>query len=84
MNPRPTLGGLGFGHAKTLAIRNKLISNLYQLSGYAVKAVVGRLLRRNPFRRHPPWKSHNGPAAHLLILAEALGKFLQIVIAGGE
>jgi len=49
-----------------------------------VEAVVGRLLRRNLFRRHPPWKSHNGPTAYLLILAEALGKFLQIVIAGGE
>ena len=35
---------VGFGHVKTLAIRNKLISNLYQLSGYAVTPTAYRIL----------------------------------------
>ena len=35
---------VGFGHVKTLAIRNKLISKLYQLSGYAVTPTAYRIL----------------------------------------
>ena len=35
---------VGFGTVKTLAIRNKLISKLYQLSGYAVTPAAYRIL----------------------------------------
>ena len=35
---------VGFGHVKTLAIRNKLISKLYQLSGHAVAPAAYRIL----------------------------------------
>ena len=35
---------VGFGNVKTLAIRNKLISKLYQLSGYAVTPAAYRIL----------------------------------------
>ena len=35
---------VGFGDVKTLAIRNKLISKLYQLSGYAVTPTAYRIL----------------------------------------
>ena len=35
---------VGFGHVKTLAVRNKLISKLYQLSGYAVTPTAYRIL----------------------------------------
>ena len=34
----------GFGDVKTLAIRNKLISKLYQLSGHAVAPTAYRIL----------------------------------------
>ena len=48
---------VGFGDVKTLAIRNKLISKLYQLSGYAVTPAAYRILcvRFNCFvRQHQP------------------------------
>ena len=35
---------VGFGHVKTLAIRNKLISKLYQLSGHAIAPAAYRIL----------------------------------------
>ena len=35
---------VGFGNVKTLAIRNKLISKLYQLSGHAVAPTAYRIL----------------------------------------
>jgi hypothetical protein len=35
---------VGFGHVKTLAIRSKLISKLYQLSGHAVAPAAYRIL----------------------------------------
>ena len=35
---------VGFGHVKTLAIRNKLISKLYQLSGHAVAPAAYSIL----------------------------------------
>ena len=35
---------VGFGHVKTLAVRNKLISKLYQLSGCAVSPTAYRIL----------------------------------------
>jgi hypothetical protein len=35
---------VGFGHVKTLAIRNKLISKLCQLSGHAVAPAAYRIL----------------------------------------
>ena len=35
---------VGFGHVKTLAIRNKLISKLYQLSGHTVAPAAYRIL----------------------------------------
>jgi len=35
---------VGFGHVKTLAIRNKRISKLYQLSGHAVAPTAYRIL----------------------------------------
>jgi hypothetical protein len=35
---------VGFGRVETLAIRNKLISKLYQLSGHAVAPTAYRIL----------------------------------------
>ena len=46
---------VGFGDVKTLAIRSKLISKLYQLSGYAITPAACRMLcvRFNCFVRQP-------------------------------
>jgi hypothetical protein len=46
---------VGFGHVKTLAIRNKLISKLCQLSGHAVAPAAYRILcvRFTSFVRQP-------------------------------
>src|ERR1700675_4277596 len=46
---------VGFGHVETLAIRNKLISKLCQLSGHAVAPAAYRILcvRFTSFVRQP-------------------------------